>query len=322
MLPITIEVVAARPRLRRGSPADRAPAPSSLRTAESEMLTLLVCSPVNMSATPGASLPTPPKYAPIAVTRKISSAMTRCELTHLRRTPIDVALAREQHHAYEQTLGSLGWRIESLPEEPELADSVFVEDTAIVVDEVAVITRPGAPSRRAETAAIAGALGKYRKLLHIESPGTLDGGDVLRAGPVLYAGVSSRSNASGIEQLGTLLRPFGYRVLPVAVSGCLHLKSAVTQVAPDTLLVNSRRVDRTQFPGMRFIEVDDSEPSGANALLLGADVIYSSSYPRTADILRRHGIRVRAVEMTETEKAEGAVTCCSLLLGLPAGKAR
>jgi dimethylargininase len=262
------------------------------------------------------SLPTQPKDARIAVTRKISSAMMQCELTHLQRTVIDVTLAREQHHAYEQALHSLGCRIESLREEPELADSVFVEDTAIVLDEVAVITRPGAPPRRAETASIAAALEKYRDLVRIESPGTLDGGDVLRVERSLYVGASSRSNASGIEQLGALLLPFGYRVLPVAVQGCLHLKSAVTQVSVDELLINSRYVERKQFLGMRFIEVDESEPSAANALMLGTDLIYSRSHPRTADVLRRHGIRVHTVEMSETEKAEGGVTCCSLLLSL------
>ena len=259
-------------------------------------------------------LPTQPKNPPIAVTRKVSSAMMRCELTHLQRTSIDVALAREQHHAYEQVLRDLGCRIESLPEEPELADSVFVEDTAIVLDEVAVITRPGAPSRRAETASIAAVLGKYRDLVWMESPGTLDGGDVLRVERTLYVGASSRSNASGIEQLGALLQPFGYRVLPVAVQGCLHLKSAVTQVGADQLLINSRYVERQQFRGMRFIEVDEAEPLGANALMLGSDVIYPRSYPRTAEALQRQGIRVHTVAMSETEKAEGGVTCCSLLL--------
>jgi dimethylargininase len=252
--------------------------------------------------------------APVAVTRKISSAMTRCELTHLQRTAIDVALAREQHHAYERVLRQLGCQVETLAEEPELPDSVFVEDTAIVLDEVAVITRPGAASRRAETASIAAALGKYRELVRIESPGTLDGGDVLRVGRTLYVGTSSRSNASGIEQLGASLRTFGYRVLPAAVRGCLHLKSAVTQVIADALLINSRYVERDPFQGVGFIEVDESEPSGANALMLGQDVVYSNSYPRTAEILRRHGIRVHTVDMSETEKAEGAVTCCSLLL--------
>jgi dimethylargininase len=252
----------------------------------------------------------------IAVTRRISSAMMRCELTHLQRTAIDVALAREQHHGYEQALRELGCRIETLPEEPELPDSVFVEDTAIVLDEVAVITRPGAPSRRAETAPIAAALGKFRELVRIESPGTLDGGDVLRVGRVVYVGTSSRSNTSGIQQLDTLLSRFGYRVVSVAVQGCLHLKSAVTQVTADELLINSGYVERKQFPAVRFIEVDESEPSGANALMLGTDLIYSNSYPRTAEILRRHGVRVRTVAMSETEKAEGAVTCCSLLLSL------
>jgi len=252
--------------------------------------------------------------ARIAVTRKISSAMTRCELTHLQRTAIDVALAREQHDGYEQALRELGCRIESLAEESELADSVFVEDTAVVLDEVAVITRPGAPSRRAETASVATVLGKYRDLRRIESPGTLDGGDVLRVQRTLYVGTSSRSNASGIQQLGALLLPFGYRMVPVSVQDCLHLKTAVTQVAADQLLINPRYVERTQFPGMRFIEVDDSEPSGANALMIGTDVIYPGSHPRTAEILRRHGIRVHTVAMSETEKAEGGVTCCSLLL--------
>jgi len=252
--------------------------------------------------------------ARIAVTRRISSAMMRCELTHLERSAIDVALAREQHDGYEQALRELGCRIESLAEEPELADSVFVEDTAIVLDEVAVITRPGAPSRRAETVSIAAVLGKYRDLLRIASPGTLDGGDVLRVARTLYVGTSSRSNASGIQQLGALLLPFGYRVMPVAVRDCLHLKTAVTQVAADRLLINPRYVERTQFPGMRFIEVDESEPSGANALMIGTDVIYPSSHPRTAEVLRRCGIRVHTVAMSETEKAEGGVTCCSLLV--------
>lgn len=260
------------------------------------------------------SAPEPPRRERIALTRKVSSAMARCELTHVQRTAIDVALAREQHRAYEQALRDLGWRVESLPEEPELPDSVFVEDAAVVLDEVAVITRPGAASRRPETASIATVLGDHRDLVRIESPGTLDGGDVLRVGRSVYVGASSRSNSSAIEQLRALLVPFGYRVLPVPVNGCLHLKSAVTQVAPGELLINPRHVQRRHFPGMRFIEVDESEPSAANALMAGADVIYPRSCPRTAETLRRCGIRVRTVDMSETEKAEGAVTCCSLLI--------
>ncbi len=267
-----------------------------------------------MAQIPSPSVPGSSPQACIAVTREVSCAMSACELTHLERAVIDIDRAREQHDAYERALRDAGCLIERLPEEPELPDSVFVEDTALVLDEVAVITRPGARSRRPETAAIAAALGRYRKLIRIESPGTLDGGDVLRIGRALHVGTSSRSNASGLEQLRALLAPFGYHVRAVPLTGCLHLKSAVTQVADDRLLINSRYVGRGHFPTMQCIEVDESEPLGANAVRVGAEVIHSASHPRTGDILRRQGIRVHTVEMSEMEKAEGGVTCCSLLL--------
>lgn len=160
---------------------------------------------------------------------------------------------------------------------------------------------------------MAGLLGRYRTLARIEAPGTLDGGDVLPVDRILYVGTSSRSNRAGIGQLAKLAIPLGYRVQPVEVHECLHLKSAVTQVATDRLLINRRYVDRDAFTGVHFIEVDETEPLGANAVRLGSDVIYSASHPRTADALRRLGIRVHTVEMSETEKAEGGVTCCSLL---------
>lgn len=258
-------------------------------------------------------MPEPPNGVRIAVTRQVSRAMERCELTHLQRAAIDIGLARQQHHAYERMLRTLGCRVETLPAESQLPDSVFVEDTAVVLDELAVITRPGAKSRRPETASIAAALGRYRKLVRIEAPGTLDGGDVLRVNRTLYVGVSSRSNASAIEQLGALLSPLDYRAQPVAVRGCLHLKSAVTQVTDDALLINPQWVDRKSFANMHFIEVDETEPLGANAVMIGNDVIYPASHPRTAGLLRRHGIRVHTVDMSETEKAEGGVSCCSVL---------
>ncbi len=258
-------------------------------------------------------MPAPPEPVRIAVTRQVSPAMERCELTHLDRAPIDISRARRQHLAYEQVLRKLGCRIETLPEEPELPDSVFVEDTAIVLDELAVITRPGAPSRRPETPSIAGALARYRKLVRIEAPGTLDGGDVLLVNRTLYVGASGRSNREGIEQLSALLHPLGYHVRPAAVHGCLHLKTAVTQVAEHRLLVNPHWIDRNDFSGMQFIEVDEAEPFGANAVLIGNQVIYPASHPKTAERLQRHGIRVHFVDMSETEKAEGSVTCCSLL---------
>jgi dimethylargininase len=251
----------------------------------------------------------------LAITRAVSRSMARCELTHLARRPIDIDLARAQHRAYEQALESLGVRVVALPEEPELPDSVFVEDTAIVLDDIAVLTRPGAESRRSETASIARALLPHRELATVEAPGLIDGGDVLRLGQTLYVGRSGRTNGEGMEQLRDHLARRGIRVTGVAVSGCLHLKSAVTAVGADTILVNPAWVSPPDF-GMRCIEIDPSEPPAANALLIGDAVIYPASYPRTRERLERAGITVVSVDVSELEKAEGAVTCCSLVFAV------
>lgn len=240
-------------------------------------------------------------------------------MTHLQREPIDVALAGRQHAAYEEALREAGCEVRQLPEQPDWPDSVFVEDTAIVLDEVAVATRPGAYSRRGEVASVADALAEFRDVLTIEAPATLDGGDVLRLGKRLYVGVSTRSNRAGIAQIGGLLAPFGYRAQGVSVEGCLHLKSAVTQVADDLLLVNAERVDPRSFAGWNSIACDPVEPDAANALRIGDRVILSASWPRTAARLRQAGIDVRTVAMSEMEKAEGAVTCCSLIIKPNAG---
>lgn len=250
----------------------------------------------------------------IAITRDVSPGIERCELTHLERQPIDVDVARAQHRQYESCLAELGCRVHRLPAEPDLPDSVFVEDTAIVLDELAVITRPGAEPRRAETASAARALEAYRELRAIEPPGTLDGGDVLRVGRVLYVGLSSRSSPTGIEQLRTVLEPFGYKVQPVEITGCLHLKSAVTQVGENTLLVNRDWVDVSAFGGLELVDVAPSEPMGANALLIGRTVVYPLAYERTWERLEGRGIAVRAVDASELAKAEGGVTCCSLIV--------
>jgi dimethylargininase len=248
-----------------------------------------------------------------AITRAVSPAMANCELTFLDRVEIDIALANRQHHAYEQALAGLGCQVIALPAEPELPDSVFVEDAAIVLDEVAVITRPGAESRRAETETIGQALRPFRELVVVESPGTVDGGDVLVLGKTIYVGASSRSNRQAVEQMQSTLGRFGYRVEHVPVRGCLHLKSAVTLAAEGVLLSNPQWVDVALFPGMAFVEVDPSEPHGANVLRIGDAVIYSSSHPRTRERMEKRGIRVVAVDVSEMEKAEGAVTCCSLV---------
>jgi dimethylargininase len=249
----------------------------------------------------------------VAITREISPALAACELTHLEREAIDVSVAKAQHWQYEQYLVALGCVVHQLPAEPALPDSVFVEDAAIVLDELAIITRPGAASRRPETETIAEALEPYRRLFHIAPPGTIDGGDVLRIGRKLFVGLSGRTSHAGLEQMSVLLEPFGYTVQAVPVSGCLHLKSAVTQVAANTLLINPRWTNAAAFGRMKLIEVDESEPFAGNALLIEDTVIYPTGFPVTRRRLEDHGIRVMAVDTSELGKAEGGVTCCSLI---------
>jgi len=239
--------------------------------------------------------------------------MASCELTHLARVPIDLDRARAQHRDYEQALADAGCRVERLPAGPDMPDAVFVEDIAVVFDELAIITRPGAESRRVEVPAIAAALEPHRTLSFIEPPGTLDGGDVLVAGRRVYVGVSSRTNRQAIAMMHRALAPHRYTVCAVEVHGCLHLKSAVTSVADDTLLVNPRLIARDALGGFDLVEIDPSEPAAANSMRVGETVIFPSAFPRTAERLAKRGVTLRLVDASEVAKAEGAVTCCSLV---------
>ena len=250
----------------------------------------------------------------IALTRELSPDIVNCELTHLAREPIDLARAVHQHARYEQTLTSLGCKIQRLPALPHNADSVFVEDTAVVLRKVAVIARPGAKSRRNEVASVAEALRAHRQIEFIEAPGTLDGGDILVIDSTIYVGDSTRTNREGISQLAALAKRDGYEVQPLPVTHCLHLKSAVTQIADDAVLLNPDWVDASWFAGLRIIEVDPEEPVAANALRIGASVIYATGFERTSRRLERAGIEIHHIEMSELQKAEGAVTCCSILV--------
>jgi dimethylargininase len=254
----------------------------------------------------------------IAITRQVSPAMGNCELTHLTRQPIDIELACQQHHNYEMALKAVGCQVQQMPAEADLPDSVFVEDAAVVFEEIAIITRPGAVSRRPEIPSVARALKPYRSLCTIESPGNVDGGDVLCLGRNVYIGLSSRSNIQAIRQVQAILSPYGYTVQGINVSGFLHLKSAVTQIAKDTLLVNPAWVDASIFGNFQVIEVDTREPYGANALWIGEGVIYPANFPRTQQriekTLEKIRLKLYRVDVSELQKAEGAVTCCSLII--------
>jgi dimethylargininase len=250
----------------------------------------------------------------VAITREVSAGLANCELTHLARVPIDVDRARVQHRAYVDALGAAGCRVAHLPAAADMPDSVFVEDIAVAFDELAIVMRPGAESRRGEIDAVSTALAAYRPLHAIEPPATIDGGDVLVVGRRVFVGRSSRTNADAVAQMRRILGPHGYTVCELTVHGCLHLKSAVTGVADDLLLVNPEWIEKTAFAGFRFVDVDPSERPAANALRIGDDIIFPAAFPRTADRLARHGLHLRIVDASELAKAEGAVTCCSIVL--------
>ena len=249
-----------------------------------------------------------------AITRDVSPRFSECEITHIERAPIDLETARAQHHEYVLVLKRLGCEVVELPAEADLPDSVFVEDTAIVLPEVGVITRPGADSRKPETESIAQALAPLKKLVFLREPASLDGGDVLVLGKKIYVGLSTRSNQEAVDQLNTLLNEYGYSATGVMMRDCLHLKTAVTRVDEETLLINKSWIDAHHFNDFRLIEVDPEEPFAANCLPLGEAIIFPTAFPRTRTKLEAAGYRVAAVDVSELAKAEGAVTCCSLIL--------
>jgi dimethylargininase len=257
----------------------------------------------------------------VAITRQPCASLARCELLHLSRTEIDFHQARLQHQRYEDELSDLGCAILRMPSVAELPDAVFVEDACVLFDDLAIVARPGVPSRRSETAPVAELLRAFRPLRFIEAPGTVDGGDVVQLGNRIFVGLSSRTNRAGIEQLALHLVPLGYTVHPVALNGCLHLKTAATVVADGTLLVNRSWVADDAFALARTIDVHPSEPFGANALLVNGTLLYSASHPRTRERLQNSGVRVRPVQFSELEKAEAGVTCCCVLfhVDLPSG---
>ena len=249
-----------------------------------------------------------------AITRAVSAALASCELTCLSRVPIDVDVARAQHRAYEEALGAAGYRVEHLDADETMPDSVFVEDMAVVFDEVAILTNPGAASRRGETRAIASALAAHRPLQRIQPPATVDGGDVLVAGRTVFVGQSTRTNEAALVQIRRILGPFGYTVVGARVHGCLHLKSAVTALADEVLLVNKAWIDPETFSAFTLVEVAPEEPSAANVLRLDDRIVAASAFPRTADRIAQQGFHVSLVDASELAKAEGAVTCCSLIV--------
>jgi dimethylargininase len=249
-----------------------------------------------------------------AITRDVSSNINDCELSFHPRQRINVPKAIAQHEAYRDCLAELGARVVSLPGEPGLPDAVFVEDAAVVLDEIALIANMGAASRRPEVASVAEALARYRRLELLKAPATLEGGDVMRIGRSLFVGLSRRTNRQGVEQLRDLVRLHGYEVQPVEGTGCLHLKSACSYVGSDTILVNRSWIDVEPLRGFELLDVHEEDPAAANALLLNGAIIIPHSFPNTCVLLEERGFRVRTVDVSELQKAEAGVTCCCLII--------
>jgi dimethylargininase len=260
----------------------------------------------------------------IAFTRQVSSSINRCELTFHTKEPIDVAKAIKQHEAYEACLRQLGIQVVSLAAEPDLPDAVFVEDAAVVVDELAVIPIMGASSRRPETESLSRALSAYRSLTFMQPPATLDGGDVMRIGRRIFVGASSRTNAEGIAQLRSALVPFDYEVIAVDVRGCLHLKSACSYVGRSSILVNRDWIDVSLLSQFELINVPLSEPAASNVLLIESVIeggnedviIVPSAFPQTIAMLEARSQKVKAIDVSEFQKAEGGVTCKSIVFNV------
>jgi dimethylargininase len=252
-----------------------------------------------------------------AITRAVSPSLADCELSFISRQPIDMAVAQQQHHAYEKLLADLGARVISLPPQPELPDSMFVEDPALVLDELAIIFPLGTEIRRREAATIAEALAPFRKLAHVALPGMIEGGDILRIGKKLFVGLTERSNAAGIAQLSQIVAPHGYQVVGVPVTGCLHLKSAVTFLGNNTLLANRTWFDSSFLQGYEWIDVDPAEPHAGNALALGGKIIFPASFPRTRARIEARGFQIASLDIAELQKAESGLTCSSLIFTAP-----
>jgi dimethylargininase len=251
-----------------------------------------------------------------ALTRAVSPTLGSCELTWLPRQEIDIGLAIAQHHEYERCLAELGLRVISLPAEPDLPDATFVEDPLVVVDELALVTRMGAVSRRNESDSLAAAISAFRPLRRLREPATLEGGDVMRIGLDVFVGLSKRTNEAGIAQLKAELELFGYRVHPVEVRGCLHLKSACCALDDGTILANPAWLDPSAFHDFRIVGVAEDEPGAANVLRIGDTVLMPASFPGTEQILRREGFKIRTVDISELIKAEAAITCSSVIFDI------
>jgi dimethylargininase len=253
----------------------------------------------------------------IALVREPSASLADCALSYLDRTPIDLNQARAQHVEYCAALQAAGAEVRVLPALDNLPDSAFVEDTAVVVDEVAILGALGVGSRAAEAMTIVAVLEAYRPVRRIDrADATLEGGDVLRIGRTIYVGRSGRTNEAGIEALRQVLEPLGYRVRAVAVEGCLHLKTGCSSAGDGIVVLNPSWVSGRLFEkdGLSVVPVAPSEPWAANVLRVAGTLLVPAGNAATVGRLRATGLDPVEIDIGEFQKAEAGLTCLSLLV--------
>ena len=248
-----------------------------------------------------------------ALTRRVSNAINKCQLTYTERKPIDVEKAQLQHRNFEKYLEKIGVKVISLEADSALPDCTFIEDTTIVTDEIAVIMYMGAIARRAEAEKVVEALEKFRPLKFINDSGTIEGGDVIKVGETLYVGISTRTNLAGINQLAALLAPYSYDIVPVKVTGCLHLSTGATYLGNRTFLINPQWIDASTFKDFDVIAVDANEPFAANTLNLKGKILLPESSVKTSEKISKKGFDVNTLNISELEKAEAGLTCMCVL---------
>lgn len=247
------------------------------------------------------------------ITHVVSPNIGDCALTFIDREPLDWRLSIQQHGAYSDLLRKCGVIVEELTGNEVSPDCCFVEDTAIVVDELAVITSMGTHLRRRETPLIKQALSRYRETIEIKLPALIDGGDVLRMGRNVFVGQSSRTNEEGADALRQALEPFGYKVTTVLVKNCLHLKTACSALDDQTLIVNKKWVETDHFKNFKQVATPDSEPWSANVLRIGETLCLASGFPRTLDLVSQEFGNIEILDISEFQKAEAGLTCLSLI---------
>jgi dimethylargininase len=253
----------------------------------------------------------------LALVHPPSLQLATGQRTHIAREPVDFKLAQAQHASYCRLLAACGAKVLLMDVNLDEPDGVFLEDTTIVLDEIAILCSMGTQARRREPAGIEAVLCDYREVWRIELPASIEGGDVLRIGRRLLVGQSSRTNAAGIDALSGVVEPLGYCVTAVPVHGCLHLKTACTALPDGQLLVNPDWIDAAALKGRDVIEIPVSEPWAANTLPIGQRVILPAAHLQTADLLHGLGFEPLPADISELAKAEGGVTCLSLILDGP-----